>query len=238
MIVALLPAYQAEKTLATFLKQLPKNLFDEIILVDDSSTDNTFEIAKKQSGIRLYKTPQNLGYGGTMKFGLKIALESGAHIIVEIHPDGEYLPDGILPALEKIKQGAKLVLGNRFSHTNPKGMYGWKVFANKLLTWIDNSILQTHFPDLHQGFRVYTKDFLKHARFAHNSNDFTFTFEVILQAIYHKFPIAVVPVTAIYKGRKRGVTTKNGAIYTIKSFWVLLLFILSRHKIIRSKRFL
>src|SRR5690242_19185583 len=100
-IVAILPAYNASKALIPFLKSLPKNIFDEIILVDDVSRDNTFEIAKKQKGIKVYQNKRNLGYGGNLKVCLGKALDAGAEVIFELHPDGEYGFDGIEIALEK-----------------------------------------------------------------------------------------------------------------------------------------
>lgn len=231
-IIAVLPAYQAEHTLVPFFKILPREVFDQIILSDDSSADRTLEVAKKQKGVDVFKTTRNLGYGGNMKFCLAEALKRGADIIVEIHPDGEYLPDGILGAVKEIERGAQFVLGNRFTHGKPEGMYLWKYIPSRILTWLDNVILNTEIPDMHQGFRVYRRGFLKNINFKDNDNDYTFTFQIILQALFNKVPIKSVPVTAVYRGKKRGANFNHTIIYTIKTFWMLTLYFLAKKGVV------
>lgn len=229
-IVAVLPAYRAEKTLKLFLNDLPK-VFDKIILVDDASDDSTFEIARAVKGISVYRNAKNLGYGGNMKRCLKLALDEGADIIVEIHPDGEYGFNGITPALEKINKGASLVLGNRFENFNDAlkaGMFFWKYPVNKALNFIDNLILQTRIPDLHQGFRVYTRVLLKDLNFNAYSDDFLFTFQIICESILLKKKIDIVKITASYKGKKRGVNFTQGVRYTFGTFLILGKFLLSK----------
>lgn len=227
-IIAVLPAYQAEHTLSDFLKNFPREIFDQTILSDDFSDDRTFEIAQKQSGIDVFRNTKNLGYGGNMKFCLNKALENHGDIIVEIHPDGEYMPDGIQEAIKEIENGAQFVLGNRFTCGKPKGMYLWKYIPSRILTWIDNVILGSEIPDMHQGFRVYTRDFLQKVDFKANDNGYIFTFQIIIQAIFFSIPIKSVPVTAVYKGRKRGASLQHTFIYTIKTFWVLILYFLTK----------
>lgn len=236
-IIAVLPAYQAEHALASFFKILPRTVFDQVILSDDSSRDKTFEIAKKEKRIDLFKTPKNLGYGGNMKFCLSKALEEGGDIIVEIHPDGEYLPDGILKAIKEIEEGAQFVLGNRFTFGKPEGMYIWKYIPSRFLTWLDNIILGSNIPDMHQGFRVYTKDFLRKINFKSNDDDYVFTFQIILQALFNKVSIKSVPVTAVYSGKKRGTSFKHALIYSIKTFYLLFLYFLAKLGL-KSKFFL
>src|SRR3989338_3626797 len=113
-IITIFLAFNASQTLEKFYHNFPKNLVDEIILVDDASKDLTYELAKKL-GIRSYQNPVNLGYGGNMKRALDLALTDGADIIIDIHPDGEYKPTAIADALKKISTGAEFVLGNRFT---------------------------------------------------------------------------------------------------------------------------
>lgn len=227
-IIAILPAYNAANTLIDFLKKLP-DLFDEIILVDDCSSDNTYVIAKKQKGIAVYRTPQNLGYGGNLKTCLSLALEKGGDIIVELHPDNEYSTDGIAPSLKEIKKGARLVLGNRFSHQSIRsGMFFWKYVSTRMLTFIHNLILQTNIQDLHQGFRVYTRELLNEVNFRRNSNNYIFSFEIILQAVFKKIKIESVPVSTSYTGKKRGASFKASTVYVLGTFRVVLMFLLSQ----------
>jgi glycosyltransferase involved in cell wall biosynthesis len=219
-IIAILPAYNAAKTLRPFIKSLPKHVFSQIILVDDSSQDDTFKIANSLP-IKSFQNPHNLGYGGNMKRCLELALKAKADIVVEIHPDGEYLPDGILPAIAQIKSGSHLVLGNRF-HRYPPGMYLWKYLGSRLLTTIDNLLLGTNIPDLHQGFRVYSKKLLKTIPWRQNSQNFNFTLEVILQSLHKRLTISSVPVTTHYTGHKRGAPTLASIKYFFSSFFLIL----------------
>ncbi|MBI2595289.1 glycosyltransferase family 2 protein [Candidatus Daviesbacteria bacterium] len=222
-VVAILPAYQAEKTLLPFFKTLPKGVFDEVILVDDCSSDKTYEIAKKHRGIKAYQNPKNLGYGGNVKQCLKTALKHGADVMIEIHPDGEYGADGIIPALLEIKQGAKFVLGNRFAK-NPvsSGMFLWKYVFIRVLNLIHNLILRTNIPDLHQGFRVYTRQQLSKVNFKKMSDGYIFSFEIIVETIFKKMHISSVPVSTKYQGAKRGAYFKNSLVYGLQTLAICL----------------
>lgn len=230
-IIAVLPAYQAENRLEDFLDHLPKKTFDTIILVDDHSNDATFKIASGYRWIKSYRNDHNLGYGGNMKRCLNLALKEGADIIVEIHPDGEYDTDGILPAINKINKGSKLVLGNRyssFSEALNSGMFIWKYPITKTLTRIDNLVLGTNIPDMHQGFRVYSRELLEKADFLSNSDDFLFTFQIIVQAVYYRMKISSVAVSTNYHGSKRGVYFIHGFKYSLATFLVLAQFWLAK----------
>jgi len=229
-IIAIFIAYNAAKTLVNFYKEFPKHLVDEIILVDDASKDDTFKLAKNL-GIISYQNPINLGYGGNMKKTLAIALSRGGDILIDIHPDGEYNPSAIPIALREIDQGAKLVLGNRFTSINKllkSGMYPWKLIPITILNWIGKKILRVKVDDLHQGFRVYTKNLLKQISFEENSNNYLFSFELIAQAIYNNIKIAQVPVETNYSGKKRGASLKHSIKYSLGTFIILLLFILAK----------
>lgn len=229
-IIAVFIAYNAAKTLASFYRDFPKELVDEIILVDDASKDKTFELAKTL-GIKSYNNPTNLGYGGNMKRALNLALEDGADIIIDIHPDGEYKPSAIPAALKQIESGAEFILGNRFTGLNnplKSGMYIWKFIPIWILNKIDKIILGTKVDDLHQGFRVYTRDLLEKVNYEENSNNYLFSFELIAQAVYNKVNVAQVPVETMYSGKKRGASIKNSIKYSLGTFKILLLFILAK----------
>lgn len=229
-IVIVLIAYNAEKTLEKFYRDFPKHLADDIILVDDASKDNTFKLAKKL-GIKSHQNHINLGYGGNIKRALDLALEGGADIIIDIHPDGEYKPTAIAIALEKIMGGSEFILGNRFtSKTHPlkSGMYFWKWIPIRLLNYIDKMVLGVNLDDFHQGFRVYTKKMLEKVNFQVNSDNYLFSFELITQAIYHKIRIDQVPVETNYIGKKRGASFKNSINYSLGTFKILLFFMLAK----------
>jgi len=230
--IAIFIAYKAESTLKKFWENLPKQYFDEFILIDDCSKDKTFEIAKKLKGLRVYQNKTNLGYGGNLKRALKIALRHGADIIVDIHPDNEYKPSAIPLALEKIqKEGYEFILGNRFtniSETIKNGMFIWKILPLLTLSFIDKIILGLKISDLHQGFRVYTRKFLEKVNYQKNSNDYLFSFELIAQARYKNIKIAEVPVEVNYEGKKKGATLINSLKYSLGTFKVITLYLLAR----------
>lgn len=229
-IIVIFLAYNAAKTLEKFYRNFPKNLVDDIILVDDASKDKTYSIAKKL-GITSYQNPINLGYGGNMKRALNLALEAGADVIIDIHPDGEYKPSTIPQAIKKIKSGADFILGNRFADTTKllnSGMYVWKFFPIWILNRIDTIVLGIKVDDLHQGFRVYTKKMLEKVHYQVNSDDYLFSFELIAQAVYQNIKISQVPVETSYSGKKRGASLKNSIKYSLGTFKVLLLFILAK----------
>lgn len=229
-IVTIFIAYNASKTLEKFYEEFPKHLVDKIILVDDHSRDETFELAKKL-GIISYLNPINLGYGGNVKRALNLALAEGADIIIDIHPDGEYKPSAIPEALKQIRLGSEFVLGNRFNTLRKplrSGIYIWKLVPIMILNWIDRAILGLDLKDFHQGFRVYTRSLLKKVNFEKNSNDYLFSFELIAQAASMGIRITQVPVETSYTGKKRGASLKNSIKYSLGTFKILLLYILAK----------
>lgn len=227
-VIAILLAYNAADTLEKFYKELPKRELDDIILVDDSSWDSTFEIAKKL-GIASFRNEVNLGYGGNLKKALCLALLRGADIIVDIHPDGEYDPK-VIPKALKVGKGDYLVLGNRFFDFNyaffKSGMFIWKAIPLLILNYVSKFVLRTDANDLHQGFRVYTRRFLERINFENNSNNYLFSFEIIAQAVFTKSRILEVPVLARYRGKKRGAKFISSINYSLGIFKILLLFLL------------
>ena len=225
-VIVIFIAYKAVKTLESFYTSFPKNLADEIILVDDASGDGTFELSQKL-GITSFKNPVNLGYGGNMKRAIEIALSRGADVIVDIHPDGEYKPSAIPAALEKVRNGAGLVLGNRFTTLSKpleSGMYSWKIIPIVAMNTFDRFALGVPVHDLHQGFRVYTRKLLESVNYTANTNGYLFSFELIAEAKFKKIPIAEVPVETNYTGEKRGASLKNSLKYSFATFKVLALY--------------
>jgi glycosyltransferase involved in cell wall biosynthesis len=231
-IIAIFIAYNAEKTLADFWANFPKKYFDECILVDDASKDKTFEIAKKLGGLTAYQNPINLGYGGNLKRALSLALDHGANIIVDIHPDNEYKPFAFPGAIRKIQEeGYEFILGNRFADTDKLlkgGIYRWKILPILILNYLDKIFLGLKISDSHQGFRVYTKGLLENVNLVKNSNNYLFSFELIAQAAFAKAKIGEVPVETNYTGVKRGASLKNSIRYSLDTFKVVFLYLLAK----------
>ncbi len=223
-------AYNESKALEAFYKTIPKQFFDDIILVDDKSPDGTYELAERL-GIDTYQNERQLGYGGNMKRALEIALGKGVDVIVDIHPDGEYLASAIEPALKKIEEGADFVLGNRFYDTKKpleSGMYAWKYLPIIILNWLARAVLRIPCHDLHQGFRVYTRNLLESVQYEGNSNDYLFSFELIAQAAFQKIVFAEVPVETRYSGEKRGASLGKSIRYSLGVFLILMYFLVAK----------
>ena len=181
-VIALLLAYNAEKSLENFYKTFPAGLVDDVIVFDDASTDRTIDVAKRL-GLKFYRNKFNLGYGGNLKRALSTCLEEGADIIIDIHPDGEYVADVIPSAISAMEAGADLVLGNRFLSTRdvlPNGMFIWKYFVIKSLNHLCAVTLKTHRLDFHTGFRVYSRKLLKTVNYIDNNSGFLFSFEILI----------------------------------------------------------
>ena len=229
-VIALLLAYNAEKTLENFYKAFPHSLVDEIIVFDDASSDQTVDIAKRLR-LRVYRNNYNLGYGGNLKRALSICLEEGADIIVDIHPDGEYGTNVLPSAISKMKDGADLVLGNRFRSTKgalQSGMFIWKYVVIKLLNYLCRVVLKTSATDFHTGFRVYSRKLLKKANYIDNNSGFLFSFEIIIQCLYHHLRLEHVPVETHYSGSKRGATLKFAVVYTLQTLGILAHIVLNK----------
>lgn len=229
-IFAIFIAYNEAAKLEGFYRTFPKELFDKVMLFDDGSKDNTFALAQSL-GIESYKNSVNLGYGGNLKRALTASLEKGADIIVDLHPDGEYLPSGIVPAIEEIKKGAELIMGNRFyskTSIKNKGMYWWKVLPLKVLNRSCKIILGLPITDYHQGFRVYTRRFLKKTNYLDYSNDYSFSLELLAEAAFYKIKVSQVPVEVLYTGDKRGSSLKHTIVYSLKIFKVLFFFLMAK----------
>jgi len=229
-IVAIFIAYNAETTLEEFWHSFPKELFHEMILVDDASQDQTFALAQKL-GIQSYRNHINRGYGGNLKRALDIALQNGAEIIVDIHPDGEYRTSAMVPALRAIAQGSEFVLGNRFSDFRTplqNGMYVWKLFPIILLGLLCKMVLRLPIDDYHQGFRVYTRTLLEKVNYKANADDYRFSFQLLAQAAFHHVKVRQVPVEVRYTGNKRGASLKNSILYSFQTLEVLCVFLLAR----------
>lgn len=229
-VAIVLPAYNAAKTLETVYRKLPAGSYDELFLVDDASRDNTFEVATAL-GIEAYRNPTNLGYGGNVKACIIKALEKGADIIIEMHPDNEYDTGAIIPSIEAVNAGADMVLGNRFTDVTvavKSGMRPWKYVGSVILTGLQRWILGAKIKDLHQGFRVYTAKLLEKANYPANSDGYLFSFEIIAQAYFHRMKVVEVPVGVHYTGSKRGASFKHSLIYSLETFKTLGLFVLCR----------
>ncbi len=200
-IIAVLPAYNAEKTLAATLADIPVGAVDEILLVDDGSTDHTVALARDM-GLTVIQHPQNRGYGANQKTCYRFALDHGADIIVMMHPDYQYDSRVIPHAVGFIELGiCDVVLGNRI-RSRREALAGrmprYKYFANRALTLFENLALGQNVGDFHSGFRVYRREVLETIPFERNSDDFVFDTQMLVQAVHWGFRMGDVPVPVRY----------------------------------------
>ncbi|HEX8600265.1 MAG TPA: glycosyltransferase family 2 protein [Chloroflexia bacterium] len=216
-VVVVMPAYNAARTLEKTHGDLPKEIVDKVILVDDASQDNTATIAR-QLGLDVIVHVQNKGYGGNQKTCYIEALNQGADIVVMLHPDNQYDATRIPSMIAPIMEGrADLVLGSRLldgrSATLQGGMPLWKYVSNRFLTTVENFALGTKLSEAHTGFRAYSRKLLTTIPFLLNSDDFVFDSEVIAQTIAFGFKIAEVPVPTRYFPEASSVNFRRSVIY-------------------------
>ena len=200
-IIAVLPAYNAEKTLAATLADVPVGSVDEFLLVDDGSRDRTVQLAREM-GLNVIEHPENRGYGGNQKSCYRYALEHGADIVVMIHPDYQYDSRVIPHAVGIIELGiCDVVLGNRI-RSRQEAFHGrmpaYKYFANRVLTLFENFTLGQNLGDFHSGFRVYRREVLETIPFERNSDDFVFDTQILVQAVNFGFRLGDIPVPVRY----------------------------------------
>ena len=228
-IIAVLPAYNAGKTLAATLADVPAGSVDEILLVDDGSTDDTVKVAREM-GLTVIEHPQNRGYGGNQKTCYRYALERGADVVVMIHPDYQYDSRVIPHAVSIIELGiCDVVLGNRIRSRYEafRGrMPSYKYFANRALTLFENFALGQNLGDFHSGFRVYRREVLETIPFDKNSDDFIFDTQFLVQAVHFGFRLGDIPVPVRYFDEASSINFKRSLKYglstvaTVARWWL------------------
>ncbi len=200
-IVVVLPAYNAAQTLETTYREIPLDLVDEVVLVDDASSDNTVEVAQ-QLGIRhVIRHEQNKGYGGNQKSCYRKALELGADIVVMLHPDYQYTPKLIPAMVSMIAEGVyPVVLGSRILGNGALkgGMPVYKYVANRFLTLAQNLLTGQKLSEYHTGYRAFSRQVLEQLPLERNSDDFVFDNQMLSQIIYAGHPIAEVTCPTRY----------------------------------------
>ena len=200
-VFVVLPAYNAESTLRQTYDDIPKKWIDEVLLVDDASTDNTLKHAKSL-GITTVEHIVNSGYGSNQKTCYQEAVRRGADIIIMVHPDHQYdprlVPDMLLPIL---RGDADAVFGSRMMEPGGAlqgGMPYWKYIANKILTLVGNIVLRLRLTEYHSGFRAYTKEVIERLPIDMNSDGFVFDTEIIIQLKLANLRIKEVPISTRY----------------------------------------
>jgi glycosyltransferase involved in cell wall biosynthesis len=225
LVVVVMPAYNAEKTLEKTFHDLPSSLQSNVILVDDASTDSTVKIAQKL-GMTVIQHQSNLGYGGNQKTCYRTALAAGADIVVMLHPDYQYDARVCKIMAELIQLGnCDIVLGSRIrtrSEALEGGMPKWKYFLNRISTFSENLVLGQSVGDFHTGMRAYSRDVLEKIPFELNSNDFGFDQEFLIQAINLNFKLGDIPVPVRYFKEASSINLRRSMSYGLVTVWTIL----------------
>jgi glycosyltransferase involved in cell wall biosynthesis len=229
-VVIVMPAYNAARTLAATVKDLPDKDIAEAILVDDASYDGTAELAETL-GLTVFRHPRNRGYGGNQKTCYREALARGADIVVMVHPDHQYDPRQVLRLVEPIARGecdaafGSRMLGGRYFEG---GMPRWKYVANIMLTAAFNVATGRYLTECHSGFRAYSRCYLTTVNFLANSDSFVFDVEILLQGIDAGMQFYEIPIDTRYFDEASQVGVLAGIRYGLSILMALAVYRLHR----------
>jgi glycosyltransferase involved in cell wall biosynthesis len=239
-VVVVMPALNAARTLERTVEAIPLEWVDEIVLVDDASSDETVELARSLP-VHVVWHPHNAGYGANQKTCYLEALQRDADAIVMLHPDGQYEPQLIGSLVEPILAGrADLVLGSRLAlpgMARANGMPLWKYLVNRTLTAVENRVMGTQLSEAHTGYRAYSRRLLLTVPFLRNSADFAFDSELLMQASHFGMRIQEVPARGRYFEDASSVGLGSGIVYGLKTLWIAIRLALHRARIVPSRKF-
>ncbi len=238
-IVVVMPAYRAGRTLEATVRDLPRAIVDDIVLVDDASDDDTVAIARSL-GLAVLLHPHNRGYGANQKTCYREALDRGADVVVMVHPDYQYDPRLVTAIAGMITSGVyDLVLGSRIlgGGALAGGMPRWKYAANRLLTAFENVLLGTKLSEYHTGYRAYSKALLDALPWQDNSDGFVFDNELLAQAIVARWRIGEISVPTRYHAEASSIDFRGSVRYGLGVLRTAILGCLARAGVWRHPLF-
>jgi glycosyltransferase involved in cell wall biosynthesis len=238
-IIVVMPAYNAELTLQKTVEEIPSEIVDEIILVDDNSSDKTVTLAKELHLIT-FQHSRNFGYGRNQKTCYREALQRGADIIVMVHPDYQYSPKLIVPMAGMIAFGEyDAVMGSRILGKGVLngGMPLYKFIANRFLTLFQNLLMDFKLSEYHTGFRAFSREVLETLPLEENSDDFVFDNEMISQAIFFDFRVGEISCPTRYFAEASSINFSRSIKYGIGVLLTSIKFRLHKTGLIRTRIF-
>jgi glycosyltransferase involved in cell wall biosynthesis len=238
-VVVVLPAYNAEKTLKQTYNEIPFDIVDEVILVDDASRDHTVSVAKELN-IKTILHPKNSGYGANQKTCYRVALEIHADIIVMLHPDYQYSPK-LIGAMTYLLASNEydVVLASRILGGTALrgGMPFYKYISNRFLTLVQNMLMGAKLSEYHTGYRAYTRQVLESIPWNLNSNDFVFDNQFLAQVIYADFRIGEITCPTKYFAEASSINFRRSMKYGIGCLITAIFFRLQKWNLTHSQRF-
>jgi glycosyltransferase involved in cell wall biosynthesis len=221
-VIVVMPAYNAAQTLVRTYRDIPHEVVDHVILVDDVSRDDTVAVAELLD-LEVIVHRQNLGYGGNQKTCYDAALAAGAEVVVMLHPDYQYDATRIPALVEPILAGeADMMLGSRFlGDPLAGGMPRWKYVANRFLTRTENRAFGLALSEYHTGFRAYSRSLLESVDYQANSNDFVFDQELVAQVVAAGLRIGEIAVPTRYFAEASSVNFKRSVVYGLSTLRTL-----------------
>ena len=239
--IVVMPAYNAARTLRrTYDEVMAQEIVDQVIVVDDKSTDETVSIASKLPNVIVYSHDRNRGYGGNQKTCYKLALDIGGDIIIMVHPDYQYTPKLIPAMASMIGNGLyHCVLGSRIlgGYALKGGMPVWKYVANRGLTFVENCFLGAKLSEYHTGYRAFSRSLLEKLPLAVNSDDFVFDNQMLAQILWFGFTIAEVSCPTKYFAEASSINLYRSIKYGFGCLFTAMTVCLVKLGILNSKRF-
>ena len=238
-VVVVMPAYNAEKTLRMTYAELPHELVDLVILVDDGSSDETIRIARGLN-LEVFVHDRNYGYGANQKTCYREALRAGADIVVMVHPDYQYDPKLLPEIIKPIQDGqADVVFGSRLLAGNVirQGMPWWKYIANRFLTGLENGVFSLRLAEYHTGYRAYRREMLEAVNVDMNSDKFVFDQEIVAQFVDIGARIVEVPVPTRYFPQASSCSFVSSCRYGCSILGVLARYALHRAHLVPQRQF-
>ncbi len=237
-VVVVLPAYNAEQTLEQTYQEIPFDIVDEVVLVDDHSSDKTTQLAQQIGIHHVITHDQNRGYGGNQKTCYDKALELGADIVIMLHPDYQYTPKLIPSMVNLIASDLfPVVLGSRILGKGALkgGMPYYKYVFNRFLTLTQNFLVNEKLGEYHTGYRAYSAEVLRHINYHANSDNFVFDNQVLSQIIYAGFPIGEISCPTKYFAGASSISFSNSVVYGMGVLGVSFRHFFQRIGLVNSK---
>jgi len=238
-IIVIMPAYNAERTLERTYNDIPKDIVDEILVVDDRSNDSTVAVAKRL-GLTVIVHDRNLGYGANQKTCYREALKRHADIIIMLHPDYQYPPKLIFAMAGLLVSGMfDVVLGSRIlgGMALKGGMPLYKYISNRILTMAENMFLGAKLSEYHTGYRAFTAEFLSRMPFGENSDDFVFDNEVLSQAVFFGYRIGEITSPSSYHKEASSISFRRSVVYGFSVLKTIVKFVLQKKGVCKYRIF-